>query len=172
MSEAIFAADTPASVGLDFDLIDVNNSQLIWHARFDETQEYLTNNFMKIFTFFKRGGKWITAEELAASGIGQSTRRIPHTVIIIPAIDLKGGSCVRLLQGRMDAETVFSNNPTAMALRWEACGAQIIHVVDLDGAIGKSPKNLSAIGDIVKRVSIPIQVGGRHQKHGKHRSIP
>jgi phosphoribosylformimino-5-aminoimidazole carboxamide ribotide isomerase len=81
-------------------------------------------------------------------------------VIIIPAIDLKGGSCVRLLQGRMDAETVFSNNPVATALKWEACGARIIHVVDLDGAVEKSPKNLSAIGDIAKSVSITIQVGG------------
>ncbi len=60
----------------------------------------------------------------------------------------------------MDAETVFSNDPTAMARKWEACGAQVIHVVDLDGAIEKSPKNLSAIGEIVKDVSIPIQVGG------------
>jgi phosphoribosylformimino-5-aminoimidazole carboxamide ribotide isomerase len=81
-------------------------------------------------------------------------------VIIIPAIDLKGGRCVRLLQGRMDAETVFSDNPTATALKWEACGARIIHVVDLDGAIEKSPKNLNAIADILKGVSIPIQVGG------------
>jgi len=81
-------------------------------------------------------------------------------VIIIPAIDLKGGSCVRLLQGRMEAETVFSDNPTAMALKWEACGARTIHVVDLDGAIEKSPKNLSAISTIVKSISIPIQVGG------------
>jgi phosphoribosylformimino-5-aminoimidazole carboxamide ribotide isomerase len=60
----------------------------------------------------------------------------------------------------MDAETVFSNDPTAMARKWEACGAKVIHVVDLDGAIEKSPKNLSAIGEIVKDVSIPIQVGG------------
>ena len=60
----------------------------------------------------------------------------------------------------MDAETVFSNDPSATARKWEAYGAQVIHVVDLDGAIEKSPKNLSAIGEIVKSVSIPIQVGG------------
>jgi phosphoribosylformimino-5-aminoimidazole carboxamide ribotide isomerase len=81
-------------------------------------------------------------------------------VIIIPAIDLKDGKCVRLLQGRMDAETVFSDDPTAMAQKWESSGAELIHVVDLDGAVEKSPKNLSAIGDIVGGVSIPIQVGG------------
>ena len=64
-----FAADIPASVGLDFDLIDVRTGQLIWHARLDETQEYLTNNILKILTFFKRRGKWVTVEKLAASGI-------------------------------------------------------------------------------------------------------
>jgi len=64
-----FAADSPASVGLDLDLINTKTGLLIWQARFDETQEYLTNNFMKIVTFFKRGGKWVTAEELAASGL-------------------------------------------------------------------------------------------------------
>jgi phosphoribosylformimino-5-aminoimidazole carboxamide ribotide isomerase len=81
-------------------------------------------------------------------------------VIIIPAIDLKGGKCVRLLQGRMDAETVFSDDPAAMAEKWQAGGAELVHVVDLDGAVEKSPKNLEAIGDIVKTVSVPIQVGG------------
>jgi phosphoribosylformimino-5-aminoimidazole carboxamide ribotide isomerase len=81
-------------------------------------------------------------------------------MIIIPAIDLKDGRCVRLLQGRMDAETVFSDDPTAMSKKWHRCGARIIHVVDLDGAVEKSPKNLNAIGDIVKSVPVPIQVGG------------
>jgi phosphoribosylformimino-5-aminoimidazole carboxamide ribotide isomerase len=60
----------------------------------------------------------------------------------------------------MDAETVFSDDPAAMARKWESYGAQLIHVVDLDGAIEKSPKNLGAIGDIVDGVSVPIQVGG------------
>ena len=64
-----FAADSPASIGLDFDLIDVKTGRLLWHARLDETQEYLTNNFLKIFAFFRRGGKWVTAEKLAAAGI-------------------------------------------------------------------------------------------------------
>jgi len=60
----------------------------------------------------------------------------------------------------MDAETVFSDDPTAMAQKWQIGGAELIHVVDLDGAVEKSPKNLNAIGDIVNGVSIPIQVGG------------
>jgi phosphoribosylformimino-5-aminoimidazole carboxamide ribotide isomerase len=81
-------------------------------------------------------------------------------MIIIPAIDIKGGKCVRLLQGRMDAETVFSDDPAAMGIRWENEGAEIIHVVDLDGAVEKKPKNLDVIADIVRQVKIPIQVGG------------
>ena len=81
-------------------------------------------------------------------------------MIIIPAIDIKGGRCVRLLQGRMDAETIYSNNPAEMAVRWAAGGAGRLHVVDLDGAIEKRPKNLDAIRRIIESVSIPIQVGG------------
>ena len=81
-------------------------------------------------------------------------------MIVIPAIDIKNGKCVRLLQGRMDAETIFSDDPAAMGGRWAAEGAQLIHVVDLDGAVGKRPVNLKTIRDIIDRVSVPIQVGG------------
>ncbi len=81
-------------------------------------------------------------------------------MIIIPAIDIKQGRCVRLLQGEMDKETVFSDDPSAMALRWESEGAERLHVVDLDGAIEKRPGNLDAIRRIAERVDIPIQVGG------------
>lgn len=81
-------------------------------------------------------------------------------MIIIPAIDIKNGKCVRLLQGRMDAETVFSDDPAAMGIRWESEGAQLIHVVDLDGAVGKRPVNLETIRLIIDRVNVPIQVGG------------
>ena len=81
-------------------------------------------------------------------------------MIIIPAIDLKSGRCVRLLQGRMDAETVYSDDPAAMAVRWATGGAGRLHVVDLDGAIEKRPKNLDQIRAIIDAVSIPIQVGG------------
>lgn len=81
-------------------------------------------------------------------------------MIIIPAIDIKSGRCVRLLQGRMDAETVYSDDPSSMALRWASNGAGRLHVVDLDGAIEKRPKNLDQIRAIIESVGIPIQVGG------------
>ena len=81
-------------------------------------------------------------------------------MIIIPAVDIKGGRCVRLLQGRMDAETVFSADPAAMAEKWEALGAELIHVVDLDGAVKKSPQNLTTIRKILETVETPIQLGG------------
>ncbi len=81
-------------------------------------------------------------------------------MIVIPAIDLKGGRCVRLLQGRMDAETVFSDNPAEMAKKWQDQGAEIIHLVDLDGAISKKPKNIDSIKEIIKSVGIPLHLGG------------
>jgi len=81
-------------------------------------------------------------------------------MIIIPAVDIKNGRCVRLLQGRMDSETVFSNDPAAMARRWEDEGAEIIHVVDLDGAVGRRPQNVDTIRKIIEAVNVPVQVGG------------
>ena len=79
---------------------------------------------------------------------------------IIPAVDIKDGKCVRLLQGKMESETVFSDDPAAMARQWDQMGAELIHVVDLDGAIKKSPQNLQTIKGIVKIVSAHVQVGG------------
>lgn len=81
-------------------------------------------------------------------------------MIIIPAVDIKNGKCVRLFQGRLDSETVFSDDPAAMAKRWESEGAEIIHVIDLDGAFEKSPKNLNSIERIIDSVKAYIQVGG------------
>ena len=81
-------------------------------------------------------------------------------MMIIPAIDIKKGKCVRLLQGRMDAETVFSNDPSAMARQWEDQGAEMLHVVDLNGAIEKSPQNLPSIQQILRCIHIPVQIGG------------
>jgi len=81
-------------------------------------------------------------------------------MLIIPAVDIKGGRCVRLLQGREDSETVFGDDPSAMAVRWETEGAQLLHVIDLDGAFKKSPQNIEAIERIVDSVDIPIQLGG------------
>jgi phosphoribosylformimino-5-aminoimidazole carboxamide ribotide isomerase len=81
-------------------------------------------------------------------------------MLIIPAVDIKGGRCVRLLQGRKDSETVFSDDPSSMASRWEAEGAELLHVVDLDGAFEKSPQNAEAVKRIVDEVHIPVQLGG------------
>lgn len=81
-------------------------------------------------------------------------------MLIIPAVDIKGGRCVRLLQGREGSETIFSDDPFAMARRWEAEGAELLHVIDLDGAFRKSPQNVEAIKRILDRVRIPVQLGG------------
>lgn len=79
---------------------------------------------------------------------------------VIPAIDLKGGRCVRLRQGRADEVTAYSDDPVGMARRWEAEGAAFLHVVDLDGAFQGKPAHLGAIEQIVKAIRIPVEVGG------------
>lgn len=81
-------------------------------------------------------------------------------MLIIPAIDLKEGKCVRLLKGEEGTETVFSEDPSNVARKWEGCGAKLIHVVDLDGAFSGEPKNFDVIREIVKSVSSSVQVGG------------
>lgn len=81
-------------------------------------------------------------------------------MIVIPAIDLKDGKCVRLEQGKMDKDTVYGDNPAEMAQKWVAEGAERLHVVDLNGAFAGEPKNLEAIKAIVAAVKIPVQVGG------------
>ncbi len=81
-------------------------------------------------------------------------------MLIIPAIDLKDGQCVRLTQGNMHQATVYSNDPAATAQKWQDQGAQFLHVVDLNGAFDGEPKNLAHVEAIVNAVSIPIQVGG------------
>lgn len=81
-------------------------------------------------------------------------------MIIFPAIDLRGGKCVRLIQGNFDKETVYSDDPQATALKWQSMGAKFLHVVDLDGARAGSPQNITAIKNILDAVKIPIEVGG------------
>ncbi|MBI4823341.1 MAG: 1-(5-phosphoribosyl)-5-[(5-phosphoribosylamino)methylideneamino]imidazole-4-carboxamide isomerase [Nitrospirae bacterium] len=81
-------------------------------------------------------------------------------MLIIPAIDLKDGHCVRLIQGRKDDVTVYSYDPVATALRWESLGAKLIHIVDLDGAFTGSQKNLESIIAIRKAVKAELEVGG------------
>ena len=79
---------------------------------------------------------------------------------IYPAIDLKGGRCVRLLQGRADAETVYGEDPVAMARAWVERGARALHVVDLDGAFQGHPVQHETVEAIVRAIPIPVQVGG------------
>ena len=81
-------------------------------------------------------------------------------MFIIPAIDLKNGQCVRLQQGKKEAVTVYSSDAVATARRWKACGARVLHVVDLDGAFTGSQKNLGIILEIRKNVDMIIEVGG------------
>ena len=81
-------------------------------------------------------------------------------MLLIPAIDLRKGSCVRLLQGESDKETVYSNDPAAMAATFEEAGAKRLHLVDLDGAFQGECANISSIRSILKNVSIPVQIGG------------
>jgi phosphoribosylformimino-5-aminoimidazole carboxamide ribotide isomerase len=81
-------------------------------------------------------------------------------MVVIPAIDLKDGRCVRLRQGDMNQETSYSQDPPSMAKHWERLGAQRLHVVDLNGAIDGKPKNFDHVLAITQAISIPVQVGG------------
>ena len=82
-------------------------------------------------------------------------------MILIPAIDLKNGQCVRLKQGDMNQSTVYSEDPVAMARHWKQQGCRRLHVVDLDGAFSGQPENQELIKDIVEEMQeIPVQVGG------------
>ena len=83
-------------------------------------------------------------------------------MLLIPAIDLKDGKCVRLIQGDMDQSTIFGEDPAAIARRWVDAGARRLHLVDLNGAFAGQPKNMGAIKSILKEVGgeIPVQLGG------------
>lgn len=82
-------------------------------------------------------------------------------MLLIPAIDLKEGKCVRLRQGRMEDDTVFSEDPVAVAGRWVEAGAKRLHLVDLDGAFAGKPKNAAVIHAIVEAYpDVPVQIGG------------
>lgn len=79
---------------------------------------------------------------------------------IIPAIDLKGGRCVRLYQGDYSRETVFSEEPVKIALKWQSVGAPRLHIVDLDGAASGKPENIKVVSAILQAVRVPVQLGG------------
>lgn len=94
------------------------------------------------------------------SQTGRVNAKEDFAVIVIPAIDLKEGRCVRLRQGRMDSSTIFNDDPPAQARMWAELGAARIHVVDLDGSVEGRPINLDTIERIVKSVDAPVQLGG------------
>lgn len=81
-------------------------------------------------------------------------------MIVFPAIDIRGGKCVRLFKGDFDRETVFSDHPWEMAKKWQSQGAEFLHLVDLDGARAGEPQNLSAVREILSAISIPAELGG------------
>jgi phosphoribosylformimino-5-aminoimidazole carboxamide ribotide isomerase len=82
------------------------------------------------------------------------------SVEVIPAIDLRGGKCVRLYQGDYSRETIFSDDPLDVALRWQSMGARRLHLVDLDGAASGESGNLGVVERIVGELKIPVQLGG------------
>ena len=85
-------------------------------------------------------------------------------MIVIPAIDLRGGQCVRLEQGKLEKETIFSRDPVFIAKLWQAQGAKMIHIVDLDGAFSGVSQNTRLIRKIIKAIDIPVEVGGGIRK--------
>ncbi|GJL85680.1 MAG: 1-(5-phosphoribosyl)-5-[(5-phosphoribosylamino) me thylideneamino] imidazole-4-carboxamide isomerase [Micavibrio sp.] len=88
-------------------------------------------------------------------------------MIIYPAIDLKDGKCVRLVQGDMTRDTVYNDDPSAQALDWARAGFSWLHIVDLDGAVHGAPENQHAVRDIIKAADIPIQLGGGIRTHAQ-----
>jgi phosphoribosylformimino-5-aminoimidazole carboxamide ribotide isomerase len=90
---------------------------------------------------------------------------------IIPAIDLRGGRVVRLIQGDPSRETQYADQPAAVAEEWERRGARRLHVVDLDGALGRTPTNRQALGAILRTIGIPAQVGGGLRSLGAVREV-
>jgi phosphoribosylformimino-5-aminoimidazole carboxamide ribotide isomerase len=81
-------------------------------------------------------------------------------MILLPAVDIKSGRCVRLIQGKKEKETVYSEHPSFMAKKCEEMGAEYLHLVDLDGAFDGTPKNFKTIKEIVSSVGIPVELGG------------
>jgi len=81
-------------------------------------------------------------------------------MLVIPAVDIKDGKCVRLIQGHPDRETVYSDNPVEVALMWQDKGAERIHIVDLDGAFSGAMKNIDIVLKIARDLDIPVQAGG------------
>ena len=88
-------------------------------------------------------------------------------VLILPAIDLRNGKCVNLVQGRAGEETIFSDQPVEMASQWQQGGAEYLHLVDLDGAFSAVSDNLHIVREIVEKLQIPVQLGGGIRTMGR-----
>lgn len=103
----------------------------------------------------------IRGDRNGEKGLGERGRtwERPRSMIIYPAIDIKGGRCVRLTQGRADAETVYAEDPASVAEQFRAAGSPWIHVVDLDGAFSGEPKNLDVV-ERISRLGLKVQLGG------------
>jgi phosphoribosylformimino-5-aminoimidazole carboxamide ribotide isomerase len=82
------------------------------------------------------------------------------STLIIPAVDIKNGKCVQLVQGKPGTEQVIIDDPINVALEWERRGASLLHLIDLDGALKNSDRNIRIIENMIKKISIPIQLGG------------
>ena len=91
--------------------------------------------------------------------------------LVIPAVDLRNGRCVRLRQGRAEAETVFSDDPVAAARGWQAQGAPRLHVVDLDGAFAGAPSQTAIVHAIIAALAIPVEVGGGLRELGAVQAV-
>lgn len=81
-------------------------------------------------------------------------------MLILPAIDLRNGKCVRLVEGKVENETIYSDNPGHMARQWQSQGAKMLHLVDLDGAFAGVPQNLDSVRQILAAIDIPVELGG------------
>lgn len=92
-------------------------------------------------------------------------------MLIIPAIDIKEGRCVRLTEGQFEVVEIFSDDPVMMAVKWAGKGAQMLHVVDLDGARYGKLTNISLLEQIIKKVNIPVQVGGGIRSYREARKL-
>jgi len=92
-------------------------------------------------------------------------------MLIIPAIDIKEGKCVRLREGQFSETEIFSNDPITVAMRWVDKGAQLLHIVDLDGARYGKLTNISLLEQIIKKVNIPVQVGGGIRSYKEARKL-
>ncbi len=90
-------------------------------------------------------------------------------MIVIPAVDIKNGKCVQLVQGKPGTEQVVIDNPVEVACNWQDKGAKVLHLIDLDGAFGDKHRNQNVIREIVNEVTIPIQLGGGNEREKMQR---